>query len=244
MGLISDVRDKLSLRRYSAIASRNRQRDDQVLSRLGLTKYFTDSYATTGVSGGDIAFLHDYIRDKRPKRVIEFGTGKSTWVIAKCMALYCWDHHNGEIALVSLEDSKHWFDEQEKHFPKHEIAHYDDFVSIVLSEVEDYRHGFIVGKSYKDTPLEHFDLCFIDGPTDYGTCNMDFIKLVECAESPISAIVDNRKTTQIAYAVLLGKSKLIRYHNGFCVIDNVTKSDLRASDYPRFFPGKMEIMRL
>ncbi|MGD9867080.1 MAG: hypothetical protein AB7U38_03665 [Hyphomicrobiales bacterium] len=211
---------------------------------LGLRSYFTDAYATTGVSGGDIAFLHNYIREHRPRRVIEFGTGKSTWVIARCMELYCWDRYDGDIRLVSMEESDYWYDEQLKYFPKHEIPHFDDFVEVVLSGVEDYRYGHIVGKSYVNTPREHFDFGFVDGPDAHGTCNMDLIKLVEVADKPVSAVVDNRKSTQIAYAVLLGRENLVRYHTGLCHVRNVTKADLRDADYGRFFPGRLKLLRL
>lgn len=243
MSPVTNLRQILSERRLASIGRANRKRDEEVIAELGLAPYFTDAYATTGVSGGDIAFIHDYIRTNRPRRVIEFGTGKSTWVIAKCMERYCWDYHGGDIALVSMEESEYWFNEQKRYFPKQEITNYDQFVQIILSEVENHTYRFIIGKSYTETPLEPFDLCFVDGPDAHGTCNMDFIKLLTQATDPMSAIIDSRKTTQMAYASLLGKEKLTRFHNGFCLVRDVTKDDLVAVRYASIFPERMKVLK-
>lgn len=236
-------RRQFSKMRHAQIARGNTRADRQVVAELGLSEHFTEEYETTGTSSGDIAFLHAYIRDHMPKRVIEFGSGKSTWVIAKCMERYCWDHHGGNISLVSMEESSHWYEQQLKFFPKQSFNHWDKFVRIVRSDTEIHRFRFAAGMSYVDTPMEHFDFCFVDGPDAHGTCNMDFIKLVAMTDRPMTALIDTRKSTQMAYAALLGKQKLIRYHTGLCLVDEVTRADLIETKYKDIFPENQKILR-
>jgi hypothetical protein len=244
MSFLAKVRSRISARRYNLINASNSEADRRVLVELGLWNYFSDEYGTTGVSSGDIAFLHNYIKVHKPRRVIEFGTGKSTWVIAKCMERYCWDAYGGDISLISMEELQFWYDQQLRFLPKKEFSHFDQFVRIVRSETELFHFGFVAGTSYKNTPIEHFDFCFVDGPNPKGTCNMDFIKLVAASELPMTALIDNRKSTQMAYAALIGKNKMTRYHSGLCLVENATRADLQSTRYKDIFPENEIILRL
>ena len=208
----------------------NRKIEEELLRDLGLQEIFNGSYATTGVNAGDYGFLFHYVRETKPRKVIEFGTGKSTWVLAKAMESHCLDLYNGEIALVSMEEEPKWHQQQLEHFPFDKIRGSRDFVRLVRSDTEEIRERYIIGRSYTETPLEQFDFCFVDGPNPRGTCNMDAIKLLRQAEGKINCLLDNRKTTQIAYAALLGQSKMIRYHNGLCLFAGLGREDLEVKD--------------
>ena len=244
MALLSNIRSKISSRRYAAIERANREADRRILSNLELLDYFSDDYGTTGVSSGDIAFLHNYIKMHKPRRVIEFGTGKSTWVIAKSMERYCWDEYDGKISFVSMEESRFWYEQQLSFLPKQNFSYFDKFAKVICSETEIFRYRFAAGFSYKLTPIEHFDFCFVDGPDVNGSCNMDFVKIVANSDRPITALIDNRKSTQMVYAALFGKEKLTRYHSGLCLVRGVTKADLRPTRYKDIFPENEEILRL
>ena len=241
--MISKLRERFRVNKYAAIERRNREADWRVIVDLGLVDQFTEDYATTGTSGGDIAFIHDYIKSHQPRRVIEFGSGKSTWVIAKCMERYCWPRYNGDIQFVSMEESKYWYDQLLKFLPKDKFEHFDDFVKLVYSETEIIRCRHVSGYAYKDIPVEHFDFCFVDGPDAYDSCDMDFVRLVGASERPMTALVDKRKSTQIAYASLFGKSKMKRFHTGLCLIENVSKSDLERTAYKDIFPENEIVLR-
>lgn len=244
MSLVRRLSSTFGAYRYAVVNNRNQNADRCIIRELGFAEYFTDDYGTTGVSGGDVAFLHNYIKAEKPRRVIEFGTGKSTWIIAKCMERYCWDKYGGDIAFVSMEESQFWYEQQLKFIPRNAFSHFDQFVRIIRSEPEIYRFRFAAGQSYKDTPVEHFDFCFIDGPDPHGTCNMDFIKLVEKSERPMTALVDNRKTTQMVYAALFGKEKMTRYHSGLCLVKDVAKTDLEPTRYKTIFPENERILQV
>ena len=241
---VQTLRSTLSRVRYARIAEANAEADRKVLGDLGLAAHFTDDYTTTGISSGDTAFLHANIRDRVPRRVIEFGTGKSTWVIARAMEKYCWPRYGGDIALVSMEESEHWYEQQLKFLPRQAFEHWDSFVRIVRSDPEIYRFRFLAGMAYADTPIEHFDFCFVDGPDPHGTCNMDFVKLVAASDRPMTALIDTRKSTQMAYAALFGKQRLTRYHSGLCLVEDVTRADLGPTRYKDIFPEDEEILRL
>ena len=78
-------------------------------------------------------------------------------------------------------------------------------------------------------------MCFVDGPHLQNMCNMDFIKLVTEASAPMSCIIDTRRTTQAAYADLLGKNKMTRFHNELCLFEDCTKHDLADIRYKEIF---------
>ena len=190
--------------------------DTSSLQVLGLQD--SAAYETTGVSPGDTAFLHHYIKTRRPSRVIEFGTGKSTWVIARAMSKYS----TPPLALVSMEEEPEWYEAQLAHMPK-----LGDFVEIRCSETESWSHGFITGRVYSDTPLEQYDFCFVDGPSQKGSCSLDFIRLLERTDEPTTALIDGRQTTQMACACLLGADKVQRFRNKLALIENVTRRNLK-----------------
>src|SRR3989338_6660087 len=112
MSMLTFIRQNLMKARTQYVKKNNQREDKKIISDLGLTSYFGNEYFTTGVSHGDISFLYHYIKNNRPQRVIEFGTGKSTWVIAKAMQDYCLDYHKGDITLISMESIDHWYQEQ------------------------------------------------------------------------------------------------------------------------------------
>lgn len=241
--IISKIRSLFRRKKYAEIDKLNRAADRKVIDRLGLSRQFTDDYTAIGTSSGDIAFLHDYIKRHRPRRVIEFGSGKSTWIIAKCMERYCWSEYSGDIQFVSMEESQYWHDQHVKFLPKESFEHFDEFVTMVCSKTENYQCKFISGLAYRDTPIEHFDFCFVDGPEVPEGCDMDFVKLVVSSDKPMTALIDKRKRTQIAYAALFGKTKMKRYQNGLCLIENITQRDLQGTNYKDIFPENESILR-
>lgn len=216
---------KIAQSRYLALA------DAMIIKKFdesGLSNLVRDeTYTTAAVSKTDFLFLYNFVATNKPKKVIEFGTGKSTWVIAYAMSSYY--EPTGEYKLLSLEDQEFWFREQEKRFPYSRIPDAREFVEIRYSDVEYYEYRWTRGTSYRETPREHFDLCFVDGPNPLDTFNADLVKIVESCESTVDIIIDGRFSTQIAAFSLLGSKKMTRWHNGFCVFKGVTREDMAGS---------------
>jgi hypothetical protein len=159
------------------------------------------------------------------------------------MEQYCWSQYSGDIQFVSMEESQYWYDQLLKFLPKQNFEHFDDFVKLICSETEIIRCKHVSGYAYRDTPVEHFDFCFVDGPDAFDSCDMDFVRLVTASERPMTALVDMRKATQIAYASLFGKSKMKRFQTGLCLIENVSRSDLERTAYKAIFPENEIMLR-
>lgn len=238
------IRNVASRIKYRRIFDRNAAREHQTLSDLGFDFNQTDDYTTEKPRRNTLACLVEFIRRRRPKRVIEFGTGKSTWIIAAAMERYCRDLHGSDMVFVSMEDDELWYKEQLRFFPDEKLPNARDFVKIVLSPIEQYQYRYLTGIVYRDMPQEHFDLCFIDGASPKETCCMDFIKVLENSDAPVSCLLDSRKTTQMAYAALIGKAKMTRYHTGVCLFENVTAEELTGRNYKSLFSENEVVLRL
>ena len=74
-----------------------------------------------------------------------------------------------------------------------------------------HRYSFISGLIYENVPNYPYDFVFVDGPDYKDKCDMDFIRVVENSEKKVSALIDTRKTSALAYSALLGRDK-ISYH--------------------------------
>lgn len=185
----------------------------------------TDS---TGCNYSDYYLLYKSIRNKKPREVLECGTGVSTLVIAH--ALMENELENGvEARVTSMEEYQKWADLSEKLLPEK----YSRYVDIVVSEtVEDYFSVFR-GMRYKKLPNRIYDYIFIDGPKykssvdGHLTSDFDLVYLLQNSTNTISGLIDQRASTVFVLQMLLGKRK-IRYLPplGVAFIDNVKSSDL------------------
>jgi len=130
-----------------------------------------------------------------------------------------------EIRLVSMESEDVWHKEATKYFDFNKY----DFVDIELSAVAGHRYSFISGVVYENVPSFPYDFVFVDGPNYKDQCDMDFIKVVENSEKKVSALIDSRRTSAIAYAALVGRDKILYHPFGFSHVTGVTKNSLVLS---------------
>jgi len=131
-----------------------------------------------------------------------------------------------EIKLISMESELGWHKESLVHFDNNKY----DFVEIHLSGTCDFRYSFVSGVIYEKVPDYHYDFVFVDGPNPGDKCDMDFIKILLNSTKTVSAMIDSRRTTALAYSVLLGRDKIIYYPFGFSCINNVSGNDLILSN--------------
>lgn len=137
------------------------------------------------------------------------------------MFRYC-KSDSGEIKLVSMESEEKWHKEAVDHFDFDKYR----FVDIKLSALKRHRYSFVTGMIYEKIPDYPYDFIFVDGPYYGDMCDMDFIKIAENSNRKVSALIDSRRTSALAYSVLLGRDKVLYYPFGFSLIKDVSKEDL------------------
>lgn len=168
----------------------------------------TNKSISTGTEITDYIYLYNYIRKFKPHRVLECGTGKSTFIIAHAMKKYCKKNSK----LVSMESVKKYYLGQKKIFPKDKYP----FVKIIYSPLKLYNYSFISGTGYLRIPNHNYDFIFIDGPMgsykekfkyEPGKINIDFLNIILRNKSlSINGVIDNRKLTIWGYSLLFGKN--------------------------------------
>lgn len=180
-----------------------------------------ETLGTIGLSIPDYVSLYKTVRTLKPEKVLELGTGKSTHVIALAM------QENGNAkTLISMEEGEEWSDQARKNLPER----YQGLVEIRLSPTEIYKEYIFQGSSYRDTPIEHFDFVFIDGPKIKGRLplNMDLLKVLD--DKPTSVWIDGRKQIVAVYSILFGYDK-VEYFSGYShsIIRDITKKDILSN---------------
>jgi hypothetical protein len=190
---------------------------------------------STGASPHDYATLYRAIHKLQPRTVLECGTGKTTYVLAAALKAL-----GGAVRLVSMDDVEQWHLHAKESFPFREFP----FVEMHYSPKAVWGFSLFQGTVYSELPSAPYDLVFVDGPSahiDVQPCpNMDFVRLVSESDRPIPAIVDLRKLTLMAYAILFpGKVHFTK--GGIGVVEPVSRADLAIAD-EREFPNKTRLL--
>lgn len=109
---------------------------------------------------GDLAFIYRLIRFRKPKIVLEFGSGCSTIIIAKALLDNFRELNSLKGFLFSMESSEDWKKITLNSMPD-ELKH---FFEIRLSPVEIITKFNKPVFKYLDVPAEPVDLLYLDGP--------------------------------------------------------------------------------
>lgn len=189
--------------------------------------YCNKTSKSCGISLSDYVVLYEMIRRGRQRFVLECGTGKSTMIIAQAMLDNREKDGIDDIKLVSMDHNKEWQEHAVSIFPET----FKSFAQILYSPIQVYGYSFIRGTVYEEVPNYPYELVFVDGPSQEGMCNMQFVKVVEKSEIPVSAVTDNRRNTVLAYSLLFGPDK-VRYYMpwGLGVVNKVTRDDILFKD--------------
>ena len=184
---------------------------------------------STGCSYSDYWEIYSFVRNKKPKEILECGTGVSTIVMAHALLENEKEGYKGRI--TSLESIEKYYEMARELLPNHFKAYVDLIYSPV---VEDY-HSLFRGVRYRDIPLDRkYDFVYVDGPsyvapTDGAlTFNYDYLYIIKNTDHPVYAIVDKRVSTCYVYQKIFGLKK-VNYnafkHLGF--LGPCTKHDIK-----------------
>ena len=237
--MIGKIRAAIATARGALITRRlhaNREAARRTLEdNAPLWRTLRDYLAKTTSTGGeysDYLALYRHVRSHRPREILECGTGVSTVVLAHALLENERDHGiRGRIA--SMEDKEQWYRMAQDLLP----AALSPYVDLVLSpRVEDGWYMFR-GVRYEAVPDRPYDFVFVDGP-DFdapsdGTLTFDFdlIRVVEKADQPVHAIIDDRLSTSFVFQKVFGPDKT-RYstRDRLCFVGPVTRRDLLGMD--------------
>ena len=194
-----------------------------------LTEYLLSS-ESTGCSYSDYWVLYDYIREHKPKEILECGTGVTTVVMAYAL-MENEKHDNVEGRITSMEDQKTWYQQAVKLMPR-QLEQYVDFVH---STKREYCYSIFLGVGYQDIPDRTYDFVFIDGPgttaPSDGTRSFDFdyINVVMRSDKLVFGIIYKRLGTCFVLQKVFGVDKL-KYDPklGLGFVGPCTKKDIRS----------------
>lgn len=177
------------------------------------------SSISTGVGLTDYHLLHGYIISRRPSRVLEFGSGKSTLVMAQALyEAHCRVPGSSPGHLYSLEDIPRYHEDIKRLIPDR----LKDYVTLIHSpKRESCWRNEVWGFNYAELPSGRFDFVFVDGPTEYqddqegkrgkkGAC-LDLLYLLERdPDACLDVVVDQKFSSLDAYQSVLPRGT-VRY---------------------------------
>ncbi|NQW01425.1 MAG: hypothetical protein HQ483_17110 [Rhodospirillales bacterium] len=223
------------------VRAKNRQAE-ATLRRIPALWAALEEYArgssVTGASMSDYLTLYEQVRLRKPKEVLEFGTGFSTVVLAHALLANAAD--GGESGrITSMEEDAGWTATALGNLPA-DVKH---LVEIVHSPKVDGFYKMFRGVQYTAIPERAYDFVFSDGPERHSLVNgdklfdLDLINVVGKSESPIFALVDNHYLTFYVLQKVFG-TRLARYsvRHRLMFVGPVSKHDLRHLRKEIFLP--------
>ncbi len=208
-----------------------------------LTRYLKVS-KSTGCNYYDYWVLYDYIRQNKPREILECGTGASTLVMAYALMENTRAGHAAG-RITSMEDVEYWYRHTRKLIPE-ELKSYID---LIYSPKAEFGFSIFRGVGYRDIPQRAYQFAFIDGPEvtapsdEARTFNIDLINVVKKAERPLWAVVDKRVTTCYVFQKVFGTDK-VKYNPrcdlGF--VGPLTKSDLKSKIGTGSFSHRFQLL--
>lgn len=196
-----------------------------------LQSYLRQS-GSTGCNYLDYWELYTAVRRRKPREILECGTGVSTVVLA--VALKENEEETGVRGrITSMEEEPVYFEQAQALFP----SAYAAYVELIQSpRVEDH-FGMFRGVRYRDVPQRQYDFVFVDGPNYIApsdgsvTFDFDLVHVLRNAEHDVYAVIDKRVTTCFVVQRLL-RSGLVRYvaSKHLCFVGPASKRDIEYID--------------
>jgi predicted O-methyltransferase YrrM len=189
---------------------------ESVSGRRRLVDLFAKS-RSTGAGWTDYHLLHRYVIARRPRRMLEFGSGITTLVMAEAIDEI--RREGAESHLWSLENLPMFYENVRSLVPDDLAPH---VTLLCAPKQEDFWRNDIWGFRYGALPKGSFDFVFVDGPTEYrgtlesgfvgpkGTCLDLLFVLARDPDCRTDVLVDQRFASLEAYQSVL-PSGAVRY---------------------------------
>jgi hypothetical protein len=187
-----------------------------VAGRRRLVELF-DRSESTGAGWTDYHLLHRYVVARRPRRLLEFGSGVTTLVMAQAIDEI--RSAGADSHLWSLENIQKFYEDLRSLIPEDLRGH----VTLLCEpKVEEFWKEQIWGFRYRTLPPGPFDFVFVDGPTEYrgnvesgwigpkGVCLDLLFVLASDPDCRTDVIVDQRFASLEAYQSVLPRAA-VRY---------------------------------
>lgn len=195
--------------------------------RARLLERFKDTIST-GAGLTDYYLLHRYVMERKPRRILELGSGVTTVIMAD--ALRAVSEATGQAGVLeTLEDIPLYYEHARSLCPDPLNA----FVRYHLSPQKSFRwQGQVLCNTYADLPPGPFDFVFVDGPNaPAGTRPINGTLLEILArqdDHPCDAVIDGRRETVLMLGRLVAPGVFGRdYGLNITGLRNVTGRDLR-----------------
>ena len=229
MGLMKKIKKPIfsfSKSRYEKYGLKTLKKNQALYQTLSNYLKLSES---TGCNYYDYWILYDYIRQHRPREILECGTGASTLVMAHALMENTQDGHAAG-RITSMEDVEYWHQHTQKLIPEELKA----YIDLIYSPKAEFCYSIFRGVGYREIPERAYQFAFIDGPEatapsdETRTFNIDLINVVKKAEQPLFAVVDKRVSTCYVFQKVFGPDKV--KFNPWCdlgFVGPVTKNDLK-----------------
>jgi hypothetical protein len=185
---------------------------------------------STGCSYSDYWTLYSYVKNHKPKEILECGTGVSTIILAHA-AMENESEHKISGRITSMENVKTWYTKAREAMPNH----LKRYIDLILSEKTEYYFSIFRGVGYKDVPARPYDFVFIDAPdptapSDGTTAfDFDYLNVVMQSVKPVFGIIDKRLGTSYVFQKVFGVKKVVYDpKRDLCFVGPFSKEDIKA----------------
>jgi len=234
MGQILDtVKSSANARLRSLIGSGARRKLQRKAELWRLLADYLEKTRSTGCPYSDYWELYQAVRARKPREILECGTGTSTLVMAFAL---CENEREGcPGRITSMEELDEYYRMARGLLP----VSLQPYVELVHSPTVEDCYSLFRGVRYRDVPSRPYDFVFVDGPKPTApsdgmtTFDYDFLHVLKHSDHEVYGLVDKRVSTCYVLQKVLGVDK-VRYdsllHLGF--VGPCTRRDLKTIGTP------------
>ena len=152
---------------------------------------------STGVSFSDYRELYDVVKKKKPKNILELGSGISSIIMARALKEN-YSETNVKGLLETYEEDTFYFKQIKSISPKDQI----EFVNFNLSKRITKKILNMKASMYESIKIKEYEFIFIDGPTLWSknekkigekTFNADILRVLSKIKKPPKLILLDKK---------------------------------------------------
>ena len=152
--------------------------------------------------------IYNYILEKKPKKILELGSGLSTVIILNAIKKIKQKNSNYKPDFISMENHKKYFLNTKKKLPKH----YRGWYKLVLSKTVKDSFLLFSGYRYLNIPKMKYDFIFVDGPNyndqEGMSSSFDIVYILNNFSQKFDCIIEKRVSTSYIMQKLLGRKSV------------------------------------